>query len=157
MWAFVGLAALVDLLIILAGWYLVFYDWQTVQESEVLTGAEPVNISLNDMRDVVRHMITLNDENQSLSLPAASEEKAIGFALHKHSVNHTETRKNHEKGHVVSERSKDYSGLINDIKNGERDYRTLAARHRVNLRTIKQYMQRYSKEVQPSTREHELH
>jgi DNA-binding transcriptional regulator YhcF (GntR family) len=40
--------------------------------------------------------------------------------------------------------SKDYSGLVSDMKAGVKDFRTLAKKHKVNINTL----QKYSKKIQ---------
>jgi hypothetical protein len=128
------IAGVVDLLIFASGWFVVFFDYQVLREREAVASGSNYELSRPDLENLI-HYIQLHEA--PVSLPAA-EKQNIGFALRRQE---THVGK-HEESHVVSGRS--YTALVEDIQNGVRDYRELARRHKVNMATIKKYMDRYS-------------
>jgi hypothetical protein len=138
--AFLALALLNEVLIIFCLWFLIFYKYKQVEESEVFTPRnENLSFSFSDLNRFAE-LVLRNSNQYALTNELEAQAPAkIGFntTLSNHSVNQHLNSKEQEKQALSKA---DLTGLESDIKNGITDYRTLMKRNNVNVNTVKKYL-----------------
>lgn len=134
----------IEILILLANWFLIFYDFKTQKESDTLQfGQNQILVSSSDFGQMVRQYflsmgqdLAMNTNDYLLN----EKPKTVGFqSFNKHSINQ-ETLRNSKENSLPKPLNE---ALINDIQNGIYDIRTLTKKHKVNVRTAKLYLDQY--------------
>ncbi|MBX2841481.1 MAG: hypothetical protein KTR26_06895 [Flammeovirgaceae bacterium] len=138
-YSFLGITILVEFLIILANWFLVYFDFSIYSENAIVENAlsSKVDISPENLLEIFQAYFLpriVNSQGQ-INESFVNTNKKIGFQppATKSATNQEETRKNQEKGSVADLSDND---IIQDIKAGIRDYRLLMRRHKVNVLTL---------------------
>lgn len=125
-----------EFLIVFFSWFLVYYEYNQFQEINIVE-EEAVSVSFSDIQSLLNNFLL----SHSISAEGRKESfQEIGFSLNAlrnprklHSVNNELESKNTER---------DLSGLEQDILNGLTDYRTLTRKHSVNVRTVKETIEK---------------
>jgi hypothetical protein len=140
-YTFASLALLIDLLILLSGWFLVYYDYRTLEETHSLQQHERFSLDMAEIQEILGAK-TLATHATTSPEPVSLFQRTIGFELKK---KHEEARTTHDHASLSNTTYQDrYTSLIADIKAGVRDYRSLCKRHSVNVLTVKKFMEKYA-------------
>lgn len=138
---FIVLASINEILILVCCWFMVYFNYNLVKESEAVQGVgEEYTFNADSLNRYTQHillnapMAALN-EQESISHRTKS---TIGFNFNNHSVNQAYSSKEQEKEALSTDQK--IKGLVSDIKSGITDYRTLMQRNSVNVNTVKKYL-----------------
>ena len=136
---FLALALINESLILLVGWFLVFYDYKTATESEQITENEKLTFdfpTLQQLVELVQMHTASNQTNLSASLsPLNGNHSASAVTEYSNGI-----LKNQE-----TEAASATNDLAKDIKRGVRDFRYLMRKHKVNVLTVKAAIDRFEK------------
>ncbi len=163
------ITAAVELLIILANWFSVYFDYRVYRENELIRAATNRQVMLNP--EQVREFFTAHIWPKLYQLPAASgspgqssgRPSTIGFRAgradeggsssaasseQEKSLIHQENKAQNLSSAASSNSSSAASSeqeLIAAIKAGDRDYRTLTRRFKVNVSRLHELIKQYGK------------
>ena len=144
-YSFLAITIIIEILIIASNWFLVFFDYRIYKEEGLIKSSidSKINLSPDEITNVFQAYLLPKLLNEQLvAASATSNTSKIGFqsTLNKTASNQEETRNNQENGllSAVSEKN-----LIYDIQAGKRDYRSLMKKYKINVLTLKNYIENY--------------
>ena len=119
-----------ELLIVFCLWFMTYYQHRLHTDTELLSQPEKVQLSFHDFQNL---QFLFSQSESSQFVPLNEAKGKIGFPLSESLSKQETLRKNQEND--------SFSDLLNDVKNGCRDYRTLCRKHGVNVLTVKSAIQ----------------
>ena len=139
--AIYAIAALIDLLIVLAGWFCVFFDFKIIQELQIcMQDQEPIELQTHDLSRMAEFFRYYYANQQKLLNQKDIDLPSIGFKPKTNPGNQENSSKNKNLHHNSVEDK--LIRLIDLIRNGERDMRILTAVG-FNPKQVKSYVERY--------------
>ncbi|PWJ34992.1 hypothetical protein [Sediminitomix flava] len=137
-WVFFIIAAIFDLLIILSGWFLVWFDYKVLKEDQELQQLETNDSNTNvvDNEQPLIFKSTEKDDSIDFSLPSPpiTPKKMIDESIY--------AQKDEESNHEIT-LDTPQSGLEAAIQLGIRDYKYLMKTFKCNVQTVKAAINRY--------------
>jgi len=145
--SFLVLVALIEVLIILANWFVVYFDYRIYREHEVITEADhrQLMLSASQIREFFQAHILPNLQQRPTVYASSDHAPAIGFksgneASSKHEKN---LREQENKALSASSDLSNEAALIAAIRAGERDIRSLTKRFRMNISKVHSMIEKY--------------
>ena len=144
-YSFLAITVVVELLIIAANWFVVFFDHRIYTEERLLTSriANKISTSQEEIVNLFQsYLMPKLLSEQSLAASAPASTGSIGFqtTFNKSASDQEESRENQENDLLSAANEQD---LIQEIKAGKRDYRSLMKKYKVNVLTLKNYIESY--------------
>lgn len=137
------LALLVEGLIIFSLWFGVWYAWKVSQESEVFGQSQNFQTNLQSIQALTKlvllntsQVLPLKNTNDLSFLASIEQDNLLEISSKNQENNPSSIAK-------IPSIEKDYSGLIQDLKNGISDARYLTNKHSVNIPTLNKYREMY--------------
>jgi hypothetical protein len=146
------LAILIDVLILLAGWFSVYYDYATAKQADRLqAGSQRVEVSVDDLQSIVQHLQYL--PSGATQVLAENKPPKIGFSLGRAGTKiSTESDKNGDSSQVLTGTNagakQDVAGAIAAIRAGVTDRRYLMKNFRLNVATANELVSKYHNQNQ---------
>lgn len=147
-YSFLAITVVVELLIIAANWFVVFFDHRIYTEERLLTSriANKISTSQEEIVNLFQSYLMpklLSEQSMAASAPASTGRIGFQTTFNKSASDQEESRENQENGLLSAANEQD---LIQEIKAGKRDYRSLMKKYKVNVLTLKNYIESYGKE-----------
>ena len=146
------IAGIIDALILLSGWFVVFFDFKVTDESQLMNQQQDskFNFDIPNLQKLIE-FIQLHSIHpyQIGNILKEEKEDSIGFRIDKKEREEPDDSlpDSLRTGYHQKPSNKTYQGLIEDIQSGIYDYRTLMKRHSVNVMTVKKYLELYRVEA----------
>ncbi|MEH0153309.1 hypothetical protein V6R21_04130 [Limibacter armeniacum] len=140
-WVIGIMAVVLDIMIVLAGWFVVFFDYRVLQEEMLVNKTSTLKNGFPVQETVAKQLLDNWRITPDVATPAVSTVKKqekrkdkIGFSMPDTTV------KNRD---IQDKSATDFSGLADAVKSGIRDYRFLMHEFRANVLQVKQVIEQY--------------
>lgn len=135
--AFVVLSAINEFLIVVCAWFLVFFQFKLVQDSEVLEPVETYELDTNSINRLIQ-LATNTAQPQYLITNEDKQQKQVGFQVGtKQVLKQVSTDGNDDLSEVPND-------IITAIKSGIKDPRYLMKTYKMNVIQVNKFLKEYS-------------
>lgn len=138
--------AVVEVLIVLSSWFLIYFDYRTKKESQTIAKAtNTIHVNSHDFGQMVRqYFLSIGQDLSSIGQDLPQETRVLGFQNLKQDLkeNPNDLKKS-KKQDLNNKHSQDLQDLIAEIKAGQRHRPSLAKKYKVNIPMINKLIKEY--------------